>query len=99
MKNFHFLPHKAWSSIIKYSASWEQRHNNFMLCYRVTYPNRFGLSIIKSRHSDSGRNDLWEVRILKDGELYRDSDGNSYWKSHCTDYDVVAACEYVRNVC
>ena len=97
MMHFSPLSPEVWFILATDSVSWKQNHNENKLNYRVTYPNGFGLSIIKSRHSRGGKSDLWEVRVLKGGKHYV-RNGAGYVRTHCSDEEVVICHDLIRNL-
>ena len=98
MMHFSFLPHKVWFRLATDSVSWKQNHDENKLNYCVTYPNGFGLSIIKSPHSRGGKSDLWEIQVLWEGERYSSDGGHGYVRTHCSDDDVIMCHDCVKNL-
>lgn len=98
MMHFSPLSPEVWFRLAIDSVSWKQNHNENKLNYRVTYPNGFGLSIIKSRHSRGGKSDLWEVQVLREGKRYVGRDGYGYVRTHCSDEEVIMCHDCVRNL-
>ncbi len=96
MMNFSLLSHKAWSHITRGAVSWRQKHSSDnRLSYRVTYPNGYGVSIIKDCCSYGWQDDLWELAILKDDELCYDTWITEDVCGYLTEEDVVAICDDV----
>ena len=90
---------KAWTRITRDAVSWEQNHDSLIgYKYRVTYPNGYGLSIVKTGFTGGSQNDLWEVAVLKDDRLYIGKDSNGYIVRNRTEDDVVLDCIFISGL-
>ena len=69
--------------------------DNEGLAYTVYYPNGYGASIIKFSGSYGGTDDLWEVAVLKDGELCYDTPITDDVLGYITEEEVVTACDEI----
>ena len=65
------------------------------LSYRVTYPNGYGVSIIKNPSSYGWEDDLWELAVLKDNELCYDTSITNDVCGYLTEDEVVSICDGV----
>lgn len=106
MMNFSFLSLNTVNRIARGSASvsLEQKYyhrpngKSKRYCIRVTYPNGYGASIIKDSNSFGCTEDLWEVAILRDGELCYDTWITGDVLRSCTEEEVIAICDDVLHL-
>mgnify|MGYP007070232497 CR=1 FL=1 len=71
-----------------HSNGWSNRY-----FIRVTYPNGYGALITFDSDWDSEA--CWEVALLKDGELYVDSDGEDFTWPELTEEGVIELCDRI----
>ena len=74
------------------AISWKWFHYEDGYVYRVTYPNGYGASIIKHRASYGHDDDLWELAVLKDGELCYDTGITGDVLGYLTEAEVIGIC-------
>ena len=65
------------------------------ISYRVDYPNGYGASIIKCFGSYGVEEDLWEVAVLKGGELCYDTPITDDVIGWLTEEEVIAICDQI----
>jgi hypothetical protein len=101
MMNLSFLSPKTIACIARGAVRLEQNYyyhshwwsNHYHV--RVTYPNGLGASIVCEPELSDGEADIWEVALLKDGELYVDAEGMDCVWSNLTEEDVIRQCDHI----
>ncbi len=73
-----------------HSHGWSNHY-----CVRVAYPNGYGASIVCEPELSDGETDIWEVALLKDGELYVDAEDMDFVWSNLTEEDVIEVCDRI----
>ena len=99
MMNFSSLTPKSLLRIMRGSVTFSQMPYHLQgggWAYRVTYPNGYGASLIKSSYSYGREDDLWEVAVLdKNGNLCYDTPITDDVLGYLTEEDVVATCDNI----
>lgn len=73
-----------------HSHGWSNRYSVI-----VTYPNGYGASIFCTEPLD-GEADIWEVFLLKDGELcYGDDEWDAQIASDINEEEVIRICDHI----
>lgn len=96
MMNFSSLTPASLQRIMRGSVSFSQKPSTFLgggWAYRVSYPNGYGASIIKNLFSYGGKDNLWEVAVLKDDDLCYDTPITPDVLGYLTEEEVVATCD------
>ena len=100
MINLTFLSSKTIACIARGAVSLEQKYhyhshgwsNHYSV--RVIYPNGYGASIICE--PEDGETDIWEVALLKDGELCCDDDGfDGIIAQNISEEEVIQTCDRI----
>lgn len=83
------------------NSSWKferKKHELGGIQYIFSFENGFQASVIKSRFSYGGDSDLWELAVLKDGELHYDNPvANGDVRGNLTDEDVNELLEIISS--
>ena len=62
------------------------------------FPNGYGASVVKHDMSSGGKNDLWELAVLKNGELCYNTSVTSDVLGHLSDEDVEFHLKEIENL-
>ena len=98
MMNFPSVSPKTIARIARGAVYLEQRYSynchgwSNHYCIIATYPDGYGASI--TVESEDGGN-IWEVALLKNGELLVEDDGYDYVWSDLTEEDAIRLCDNI----
>ena len=94
--NFSKLTPEAIRHIGRGAVLVRERTNHYDgIGYRVDYPNGYGASIVKFTGSYGAEEDLWEVAVLKGGELCYDTPITDDVVGWLTEERVIALCDQI----
>lgn len=85
---------------IEYGSISTDFHDNWYggYAYTITYPNGYAASIVKFYGSFGARNDLWEIAVMKNGDLCYDTEITDDVLGNLDENDVIRVCEDIASL-
>ena len=98
MRKSFFTPLSPWAiEIIKRGAVefkvYDEWYDGY--AYKVLFPNGYAASIVKFTGSYGNRDNLWEVAVMKDGEIRYDTEITDDVLGYLTEADVMDTCREI----